>query len=100
MVVLSFPSQSLHPHPSNWPGENPPAPVSGLSARPPGRGALRLLTTPEDLAAAIQRAEAFERRNAEHLAARAHRHEAALAGLLHRDEQGGREEGRVPGRCF
>jgi hypothetical protein len=98
MVVLSFPSQSSHPHPSNWPVENPQPPAGELSARPHGGGALRLLTTPEELAAAIQRAEAFERRNTEHLAARAHRHEAALAGLLHRDELGGRNEGHQPGR--
>jgi hypothetical protein len=42
-------------------------------------GSVRVLTTPEELAEAIERACAFERRNAEFMATRAQRHEAALA---------------------
>jgi hypothetical protein len=42
---------------------------------------VRVLTSPEDLAAAVARAKEFERRNAEILESRAQRHEAALARL-------------------
>jgi hypothetical protein len=49
---------------------------SGYSRAP---GTVRILTSPEELAAAIARAEEFERRNAETIASRAQRHEAALA---------------------
>jgi hypothetical protein len=42
-------------------------------------GSVRILNTPEELAEAIQRAREFERRNAEFMASRAQRHEAALA---------------------
>jgi hypothetical protein len=40
---------------------------------------VRILTSPEELAEAIARAREFERRNAEFMASRAQRHEAALA---------------------
>jgi hypothetical protein len=40
-----------------------------------------VLTSPEDLAAAVARAKEFERRNAEIMELRAQRHEAALARL-------------------
>jgi hypothetical protein len=43
------------------------------------KGSVRILNTPEELAEAIQRAREFERRNAEFMASRAQRHEAALA---------------------
>jgi hypothetical protein len=42
-------------------------------------GTVRILTSPEELAEAISRAREFERRNAEFMASRAQRHEAALA---------------------
>jgi hypothetical protein len=42
---------------------------------------VRILTSPEELAEAITRAQEFERRNAEFMASRAQRHEAALAKL-------------------
>ena len=44
-------------------------------------GTVRVLTSPEDLAAAVARAKEFERRNAEIMELRAQRHEAALARL-------------------
>jgi len=49
---------------------------SGYSSRPL---TVRILTSPEELAAAMSRAQEFERRNAEFMASRAQRHEAALA---------------------
>jgi hypothetical protein len=49
-------------------------------------GAVRVLTSPEDLAAAVARAKEFERRNAEILELRAQRHEAALARLPWRND--------------
>jgi hypothetical protein len=48
----------------------------GFSSR---TGSVRILTSPEELAEAIARAREFERRNAESIATRAQRHEAALA---------------------
>jgi hypothetical protein len=42
-------------------------------------GTVRILTSPEELAEAISRAREFEQRNAEFMASRARRHEAALA---------------------
>jgi len=44
-----------------------------------GSASVRVLTSPEDLAEALERAEDFERRIAHLEAARAQRHEAALA---------------------
>lgn len=51
--------------------------------RPSLSSAVRILSSDEDLEAAIRRVEAFERRNAEQLANRAQRHQAALAGSAH-----------------
>jgi hypothetical protein len=55
--------------------------MEAVSEAEPGRriGAVRVLRSPEELAAAIARAKEFERRNAEVLGVRAQRHEAALA---------------------
>jgi hypothetical protein len=44
-------------------------------------GSVRILTSPAELAEAISRAWEFERRNAEFMASRTQRHEAALARL-------------------
>ena len=44
-----------------------------------GSASVRVLSSPEDLADALARAEDFERRIAELVASRAQRHEAALA---------------------
>jgi hypothetical protein len=52
------------------------SPDPGYSHR---TGTVRILTSPEELAEAISRAREFERRNAEFIASRAQRHEAALA---------------------
>jgi Spy/CpxP family protein refolding chaperone len=46
-----------------------------------------VLTSPEDLAAAVARAKEFERRNAEIMELRAQRHEAVLARLTWRGEE-------------
>ena len=50
-------------------------------------GSVRVLTSPEDLAAAVARAKEFERRNAEIMELRAQRHEAVLARLTWRGEE-------------
>ena len=57
-------------------------------------GTVRLLTSPEELAEAISRAQEFERQNAELIALRAKRHEAALARLVSLGT-GGTEEAAV-----
>ncbi len=44
-----------------------------------GSASVRVLSSPEDLADALARAEDFERRIAQLVASRAERHEAALA---------------------
>lgn len=80
MVILAFPSPGIEQHPSLFRGEESAPHVSEpLSLPPRGGPALRLLTTPDELAAAVERAQAFERRNAEQLATRANRYAAALA---------------------
>jgi hypothetical protein len=65
--------------------------IVGEAARRSRVGTVRVLTSPEDLAAAVARAQEFERRNAEIMELRAQRHEAALARL-----QWGNEEDEVP----
>jgi len=50
-------------------------------------GSVRVLTSPEDLAAAVARAKEFERRNAEIMELRAQRHDAALARLRWGNEE-------------
>ena len=47
--------------------------------RSKGSASVRVLSSPEDLADALARAEDFERRIAQLVASRAQRHEAALA---------------------
>jgi hypothetical protein len=54
--------------------------------RESGVTTVRVLTSPEDLAAAVARAKAFERRNAYVMAERARRHEAMLARSQSRSE--------------
>jgi len=79
-VVLAIPSTCDERDPSLFQEEQ-----AVPCAREPrtyefGGFAIRILTTPEELSDAIERAEIFERRNAEHLAARHSRHAAALEG--------------------
>jgi hypothetical protein len=52
-------------------------------------GSVRVLTSPEDLEAAVARAKEFERRNAEIMELRAQRHAAALARLGLADDEVG-----------
>lgn len=58
-------------------GQSGPSPTT--PSRPHcGCASVRILSEPEELAAAYRRAEDFERRNTENQAARAERHQTAL----------------------
>ncbi len=91
MVALAFPSKGgRHPHVSrNYAVASLPEGSSGVPVRP-GSG-IRILTTPEELSAAFERAEAYERQNAENLAERLDRHAAALTGTIQSPELKGLE---------
>jgi hypothetical protein len=83
MLFTAYPSvrTSAGQSPSR-PEECDVTPANALAERPSHSGAVRLLSSHEDLEAAIRRAEQFERRNAEQLANRAQRHLAVLAGSV------------------
>jgi hypothetical protein len=79
MVILARASMGIERDSSALPEEEPVLCVTDPSTLPGGRSTVRVLTTPDEVAAAVERAQAFERRTAAHLAARASRHAAALA---------------------
>jgi hypothetical protein len=55
--------------------------LAAIKAEPSGTARVRVLSSPEELAEAVARAQAFEQRTRELLAMRAQRHQDALAKL-------------------
>ena len=80
MTVFRSGTGLVEPSPVG-PEEGQPGPSANTPSRPRcGCATVRILSDPEELAAAYRRAEDFERRSTEHQAARAKRHQAALSG--------------------
>jgi hypothetical protein len=84
MIYTAFPSaRTSAPQLPSPIGQGDVTSAKTAAERASLSSAVHILSSDEDLEAAIRRVEAFERRNAEQLANRVQRHQAALAGTAH-----------------